>query len=96
MMKVSVNQDVIQASPGGSPVQVTVFSRGVSAAVSGGIGPVGPQGQAGATGPAGPPSNVVDMEDVLVENVADGDLLRYSGGKFRNHNETLITDGGNF
>jgi len=36
------------------------------------------------------------MEDVLVENVTDGDLLRYSGGKFRNYNETLITDGGNF
>lgn len=92
----SVTGRPITASVSGSTVNASVGSSTISASAGGGIGPVGPQGQTGATGPAGPPSNVVDMEDVLVENVTDGDLLRYSGGKFRNYNETLITDGGNF
>lgn len=78
------------------PIAVSSSPTRIAAAVTPGVGPQGPAGAAGPQGPSGPPANVVDMEDVLVEDITDGDLLRYSGGKFRNHNETLITDGGNF
>lgn len=92
----SVSSRPISATASGNGVTATVGASQVSVKTSGGIGPAGPQGATGATGPAGPPSNVVDMQDVEVSGLTDGDLLRYSNGAFRNYNETLITDGGNF
>lgn len=95
-VKASVSSQPISATVTAGGVNASVASTVVSATAAGGIGPVGPQGATGLTGPAGPPSNVIDMEDVEVSELSEGDLLRYSAGAFRNYNETLITDGGNF
>lgn len=85
-----------QITFGGHPISASTAISPLSASVQSGPGPAGPQGPAGERGPAGPPAFVSEMEDVLVDTVVDGDLLRYSDGYWRNHNETLITDGGNF
>lgn len=34
--------------------------------------------------------------DVEFSSVSTGDVLRYSNGKWRNHNEVQLLDGGNF
>jgi hypothetical protein len=36
------------------------------------------------------------LTDTQIQNVADGDVLRYSSGKWRNYADTNLTDGGNF
>jgi hypothetical protein len=36
------------------------------------------------------------LTDTQIQNVADGDLLRYSSGKWRNYADANLTDGGNF
>lgn len=37
-----------------------------------------------------------DLADVVINEPQVGDLLRFAGDKWRNYNETNITDGGNF
>lgn len=59
----------------------------------------GPQGPPGATGPQGPTGNSItqlsQLEDVLLVNLADANLIKYSAGlqKFTNTN---VIDAGSF
>lgn len=92
----------ITASVSSQPITATVAASGiisasvgssvVEASAGGGIGPQGP------SGPIGPPGNALSgASDVQLSGVADGDLLRYSNSKWRNHPEgDLILDGQNF
>lgn len=89
----SVSSQPITATVSGSGViSASVGSSVVEASAGGGIGPQGPQGV------IGPPGNALSgANDVQLNNVADGDLLRYSNSKWRNHPEgDLILDGENF
>jgi hypothetical protein len=38
----------------------------------------------------------IGLADVLVTLPQDGDVLRWSDGRWRNYPETNVTDGGNF
>jgi hypothetical protein len=42
------------------------------------------------------PITLQTLTDVTINDLSPGDLLRYAGDKWRNYNETLVTDGGNF
>jgi hypothetical protein len=86
----TVQSQPITATVGGSGgISASVGSSVVTASVGGGIGPQGPAGTDG-----GP---IEQLSNVQLSNVADGDLLRYSSNKWRNHAEgDLILDGQNF
>jgi hypothetical protein len=89
----SVSAQPITASVSGNGnISASVGSSVVTASAGGGIGPQGPQGV------IGPPGNALSAaSDLQLSNVADGDLLRYSSNKWRNHAEgDLILDGQNF
>lgn len=101
----------ISASPAGSQASATIGSGGTTASVSGGSvaaavtaspvsasasGGVGPQGPAGAAGDVTVPAGLANLSDVQLASTTDGDLLRYSSGKWRNYAEDLLVDGGNF
>jgi len=89
----SVSSQPITATVSGSGViSASVGSSVVEATAGGGIGPQGPQGV------IGPPGNALSAaSDVQLNNVAEGDLIRYSNGKWRNKPEgDLILDGQNF
>jgi hypothetical protein len=40
--------------------------------------------------------SLAGLSDAAIQNLADGDVLRYSSSKWRNYAETQLTDGGNF
>jgi hypothetical protein len=42
------------------------------------------------------PTTINALTDVAVTNPTTGDVLRYANNKWRNYNETQLTDGGNF
>ena len=64
----------------------------VAASVQAVTSSVGPLGNNLAV-TSGPLENISDV-DIL--NVKTGDVLRYADSKWRNYNETNLTDGGNF
>ena len=64
---------------------------GVVASVSEITGNLGPMGTQPAV-----PLTLQNLPDVSVTSLAPGDVLRYAGDKWRNYNETNLTDGGNF
>lgn len=89
----SVNSQPITATVAASGnISASVGSSVVSASAGGGIGPQGPQGV------IGPPGNALSgASDVQLNNVADGDVLRYSNSKWRNYPEgDIVIDGSNF
>lgn len=87
-IQVSAPVQSIQVSVSGSSVAASVSPNSqVSAVVSGGMGPRGEPGQSSALSSA---------PDVDFDNLSDGDVLRYSSAKWRNHPETSLVDGGNF
>jgi hypothetical protein len=89
----TVSAQPITASVGGNgSISASVGSSVVTASAGGGIGPQGPQGA------IGPPGNAMSgASDVQLTGVAEGDLLRFSSNKWRNHPESdLILDGQNF
>jgi hypothetical protein len=50
-------------------------------------------------GPLGPPrmpTSLLELTDVLLSDLSPGDVLRYENNRWRNYNETQLTDGGNF
>jgi hypothetical protein len=55
--------------------------------VVGGVGPMGGPGNQGS---------LHALTDVSLDNLSPGDVLRYADNKWRNYNETQLTDGGNF
>ena len=71
------------------PVVASIVDDNITAVVSGGIGPQGVQGASGV-------SAVSQASDVAFDTPADGDVVRYSNGKWRNYKETNLVDGGNF
>jgi hypothetical protein len=90
----TVSAQPISASVSGDRIAASVPAASpVAASVAGGVGP---QGAVGPVGPAG--SNALAaLTDVVATNAADGDLLRYAQGKWRNHPESELTlDGMNF
>ena len=89
----TVNSQPITATVAASGnISASVGSSVVTANAGGGIGPQGVQGV------IGPPGNALSAaSDVQLSGVAEGDLLRYSNSKWRNHPEgDLILDGQNF
>ncbi len=87
---VSASQAITASVSGGSISASVPASAPVAASVSGGVGPQGPAGPSGS-------NSVSGLSDVTASGVTDGDLLRYSQGKWRNHAERdLILDGENF
>lgn len=80
-------------------VEVTELTQQVVANVRGVQGPPGPVGPAGPTGPQGPigslESGLDGLNDVLLVNLQDGQILRYSQplAQWTNSNQL---DGGNF
>ena len=78
----SANQLEIQSTTG----TLTVYAPGP-------VGARGPQGPQGI--PGGPISNFAELQDVLLVNLADANLIKYSAGlqKFTN---TGQVDGGSF
>lgn len=87
-----VSQPITAAVSGSGAITANVGSSSVTANAGGGIGPQGPQGV------IGPPGNALSAaSDVQLNNVADGDLLRYSSSKWRNKPENdIVIDGQNF
>jgi hypothetical protein len=57
------------------------------------VGPLGPPGT--PTTPA-QPASLLELTDVLLSGLSPGDVLRYDNNRWRNYNETQLTDGGNF
>lgn len=97
-MSVTVSGSLITASVSGSVVTATVAnSSSLPVAVSGGGGARGPAGPPGPQGPEGGYASTIDaFPDVTLSNVAQGDVLRYSGNSWRNYPEIQLLDGGNF
>ena len=86
----SVTGTRISATVSGAGVSATVGSGSVAAAVTGGIGPQGPSGETGGA------TALTELTDVQIASPADGDVLRYSTGKWRDYAEINLVDGGNF
>lgn len=71
----------------GSTISVSVGSASpVAVSVSAGVGPQGPSGV----------TTIDAAADVEIASKANGDLLRWADGKWRNHQESAVLDGGNF
>jgi hypothetical protein len=66
--------------------------------IQGETGEQGIQGETGQQGIQGVPglSEVSLADDVQLENLADGDVLRWSNLRWRNMPDTSLVDGGNF
>jgi hypothetical protein len=86
----SVTGTRISATVSGAGVSATVGGGAVAAAVTGGIGPQGPSGETGGA------TALTELTDVQITAAADGDVLRYSTGKWRDYAESNLVDGGNF
>lgn len=82
-MKATITSQPIVATVSGSTVSATVTSSSSTVTAGGGVGPAGTDG-----GPLG------QLSDVQLAGVADGDVLRYAGGKWRNKSESQLIDGG--
>jgi hypothetical protein len=86
MISASVTSPQITASANGSSISANVSVGGVAATVTSGIGQTGPSGVTTLSG----------ASDVAMNSTADGDVLRYSSGKWRNYPEVDLVDGGNW
>lgn len=85
----TVTSQPITATASGGGITASVGSSTITASASGGVGPQGPAGTAGA--------GLGDLTDVDLSSTADGDLLRYGSGKWRNYPEANVPiDGANF
>lgn len=67
-------------------ISVSVGETQIDVSVSGGVGPAGPPGV----------TAIADATDVRISGAVDGDVLRYSGGKWRNYPDANLVDGGNW
>ena len=90
-------QSVVADSEAGV-VSVTIGGDNGPPGVPGPQGPQGPQGIAGPQGDQGMSgvSAINQASDVAFDAPADGDVVRYSSGKWRNYPDTGLVDGGNF
>lgn len=87
-----VSQPITASVNASGNISASVGSSSVVASAGGGVGPQGP------AGPIGPPGDALSSaSDVQLSGVAEGDLLRYGSGKWRNYAEgDLVIDGQNF
>jgi hypothetical protein len=76
----------VSVSTTNNPVTVTASGTSASVTVAGGFGP---QGLSGV-------SAISQASDVSFSTPTDGDVIRYSSGKWRNYPDTNLVDGGNF
>jgi hypothetical protein len=84
-----VSQPITASVSNAGGISANVGASSVSVTASGGIGPQGASGAAGGT--------LDQLSNVQISGAVDGDVLRYSGSKWRNHPEgDLILDGQNF
>jgi hypothetical protein len=84
-----VSQPITASVNAGGSISASVGSSVVTANAGGGIGPQGPAGTTGG--------NLGQLTDVQVVAAQNGDVLRYSSGKWRNHPEgDIVIDGQNF
>lgn len=80
-----------------APAPIEVISRVGTLTVSA-PGPLGPRGFTGPTGPQGPAGvagGLDSLDDVLLVNLQDGQLLRYSA-PLQSWTNSNTVDGGNF
>jgi hypothetical protein len=85
----TVNSQPITASVSAAGgIMASVGSSVVTANAGGGIGPQGPSAAGG---------NIGQLADVQVASPQNGDVLRFSSSKWRNHPESdIVIDAGNF
>lgn len=77
----------IEATVSGRPqITANVSETQIDVSVSGGFGPSGPSGVTSISG----------ASDVSILETSNGDVLRYSNGKWRNYPELNLVDGGNW
>lgn len=82
-----------------SNVSASVVVPGVNATVSGGSVSASlssQQNQISISSGSGVKANVNSGLEVELQQVSDGDVLRYSGSRWRNYNENTLLDGGNW
>ena len=75
----------ITASASGGSISASVGSQSVAVTVGGGIGP-----------PGAAVSNLGDLADVDVNNLAAGDVLRRDGTTWTNYPTSQLLDGGSY
>lgn len=85
-----VSQTISATVSASGGISANVGSSTVTASASGGVGPQGPPGTAGSAIQLG------DITDIALSSVTTGDVLQYTSAKWRNVNQTQLTDGGNF
>lgn len=88
MITATVDSKPISATVSGNRIIGSMGSSLVVTSAAGGVGPQGPQGTPGTA--------LSSASDVSLTSVADGDLLRYSTGRWRNFPQNQLLDGGNF
>lgn len=88
MITATVDSKPISATVSGNRIISSMGSSLVVTSAAGGVGPQGPQGTPGTA--------LSSASDVSLTSVADGDLLRYSTGRWRNFPQNQLLDGGNF
>ena len=81
-----VSQNISATVSEGRIVAVVGGASSLSAMAAGGVGPPGPSGVTTLSGAA----------DVSMQNILDGDVLRFENTRWRNYREENLTDGGNF
>lgn len=85
-----VSQPITASVSSAGKISVSVSAAAaVSSTASGGVGPQGPPGPTGEM-------SISASTDAELSGLASGDVLRYSSGKWRNHPDSSLTDGGNF
>ncbi len=68
-----------------------------SRSILGSLGPMDyPAQSTGTTSSGGGAKALSMLNDVTLENLTTGDVLRYTGDTWRNYQDTNLTDGGNF
>lgn len=85
----------VVVEPGSRAIEVTELTTQVVANVRGLQGPAGATGAQGPQGPAGIAGGLDSADDVLLMNLQDGQILRYSGALSQWVNSNIL-DGGNF
>lgn len=84
-------------SPAKQPAEDPASKAGsILADVSTVVGSIGALGNNNTTQVSSAPTNLGQLTDVQLGALAPGDILRYENNRWRNYNETQLTDGGNF
>lgn len=88
MITATVDANPISATVSGNRIVGTMGSSLVVTSAAGGVGPQGPQGAPGTA--------LASASDVSLTLVSEGDLLRFSTGRWRNFSQNQLLDGGHF